>query len=152
MPMQRLEAWEYHSSDEDPRLEHKFSPNRPVPSHCLEGLGVLNWKIDVEADLQSNPTLEKIKRSRGYKSWDTVTVAPGKLDNYEEKVKQFYQEHLHPYDESRLILDGAGYWDIRGLDDEWIRFRVEKGDMIVLPRECITDLRLTRTITSRCAW
>ncbi|KAI5079916.1 hypothetical protein GOP47_0005395 [Adiantum capillus-veneris] len=130
---QRLEAWEYHPSDEDPRLEHKFSPNRPIPSDRLEDLGVLNWKIDVDADLQNNPVLEKIKLSRGYKSWDTVTVAPGQLDNYEEKIKQFFQEHLHPYDESRLILDGSGYWDIRGFDSQWIRFRVERGDMIVLP-------------------
>lgn len=130
--LQRLEAWEYNPTDEDQRLEHKHSPNRPVTAECLEDLGVLNWKMDVE-NFDSNPTLEKIKLARGYKSWDTVTVAPGLMENYEEKVSQFFQEHLHPYDESRLILDGSGFWDIRGYDGEWIRFRVEKGDMIVLP-------------------
>lgn len=129
---QRLEAWEYNPTDEDQRLEHKYSPNRPVSAECLEELGVLNWKMDVE-DIDSNPTLQKIKLARGYTSWDTVTVTPGLMENYEEKVAQFFHEHLHPYDESRLILDGSGFWDIRGYDGEWIRFRVEKGDMIVLP-------------------
>ncbi|KAH7373856.1 hypothetical protein KP509_17G077600 [Ceratopteris richardii] len=70
---------------------------------------------------------------RGYKFWETVTVAPGKLENYEAKLAQFFTEHLHPYDESRLILEGSGYWDIRGINGDWIRFHVEKGDLIVLP-------------------
>ncbi|MCO5597221.1 hypothetical protein L7F22_051297 [Adiantum nelumboides] len=131
-PAQNLEAWEYNPSDEDQRCEHKFSPNRPVSTQRLEELGVLSWKIDVDL-CEANPALEKIKSERGYKFWETVTVAPGKLENYEAKLVQFFQEHLHPYDESRLILEGSGYWDVRGLDGDWIRFRVEKGDMIVLP-------------------
>ncbi|KAI5079857.1 hypothetical protein GOP47_0005336 [Adiantum capillus-veneris] len=129
---QSLEAWEYNPSDEDQRCEHKYSPNRPVSPQYLEELGVLSWKIDV-ADCESNPTLEKIKGDRGYKFWETVTVAPGKLENYEAKLVQFFQEHLHPYDESRLILEGSGFWDVRSMEGVWIRFRVEKGDMIVLP-------------------
>lgn len=129
----KLEAWEYNPSDEDQRSEHKYSPNRPVSAEHLEELGVLSWKIDVEGHCESNLALEKIKIARGYKYWETVTVAPGKMENYEEKLVQFFQEHLHPYDESRLILEGSGFWDVRGYDGEWIRFRVEKGDMIVLP-------------------
>eukprot|EP00250_Pteridium_aquilinum_P033803 c6338_g1_i1 orf=401-1105(-) len=131
-PIQTLEAWEYNPSNEDHRCEHKYSPNRPVSSQILEELGVLNWKIDVE-DIESNPLLEKIKLERGYQFWETVTVSPDKLENYDAKLAQFFTEHLHPYDESRLILEGSGLWDIRGCDGNWIRFRVEKGDMIVLP-------------------
>lgn len=131
--LEKLEAWEYNNAtQEDQRADHKYAPNRPVASERLEELGVLSWKIDVE-DIENNPPLEEIKLDRGYHYWETITVAPGKLDNYDEKTKQFFQEHLHPYDESRLILDGSGYWDIRDYNGDWIRFRVEKGDLIVLP-------------------
>lgn len=131
-PAEGLEAWEYNPSDEDQRCEHKYSPNRPVSAQCLQELGVLHWCIDV-SDIEYNPTLENIKAARGYNFWDIITVAPNKLENYEAKLVQFFQEHLHPYDESRLILEGSGFWDVRDGDGKWIRFRVEKGDMIVLP-------------------
>lgn len=131
--MEGLEAWEYDPSQQDPRLDHKCTPNRAVLSKRLEELGVLRWKLDVENWPECDPALEEIKSKRGYKYWETAVVAPGQMENYEEKIKQFYQEHLHPYDESRLILEGSGYWDIRNENEEWIRFRVEKGDMVVLP-------------------
>eukprot|EP00250_Pteridium_aquilinum_P029041 c38371_g1_i1 orf=2-346(-) len=115
--MEKLEAWEYNDTQEDQRGDHKYSPNLPVAWEILEELGVLCWKIDVE-DIENNSTLEKIKVERGYQYWETVTVAPGQLEQYEEKTKQFYEEHLHPYDESRLILDGSGYWDIRNYNGD----------------------------------
>ncbi|KAJ7549109.1 hypothetical protein O6H91_07G040300 [Diphasiastrum complanatum] len=127
-----LEAWEYDSSNEDQELPHKYSPNRPVATAHIHELGVLNWKLDI-LEWHKNPLLEEIKKNRGYNYSEILTLSQHETENFEEKVKGFFQEHMHSQEEIRLILDGSGYWDIRDYDEKWLRFRVTKGDLIVLP-------------------
>ncbi|XP_011372728.1 1,2-dihydroxy-3-keto-5-methylthiopentene dioxygenase [Pteropus vampyrus] len=77
--------------------------------------------------------LEKIRRERNYSWMDIITICEEKLPDYEEKIKMFYEEHLHLDDEIRYVLDGSGYFDVRDDEDRWIRIFVEKGDLITLP-------------------
>ncbi|MCO5614985.1 hypothetical protein L7F22_069272 [Adiantum nelumboides] len=131
IPMSMVEAWYFNPSDEDPKLPHKFTPNQPVPRQHLDELGMIIWRLDAD-NWENNEILETIKKERGYNYWDIVTMTPSMAD-YEEKVKHFYTEHLHADEEIRFLLDGGGYWDIRDYDENWIRFRIEKGDLVVLP-------------------
>ena len=69
---------------------------------------------------------------RSYKNRDVITVSPEKMgDVYEEKVKMFFNEHLHEDEEIRYIRDGAGFFDVRSEGDEWVRIQLEKDDLIV---------------------
>lgn len=39
---------------------------------------------------------------------EIITISKDKLPGYEEKIKMFYEEHIHSDEEIRYVLDGAG--------------------------------------------
>lgn len=110
----------------DQRLPH--DSNRAVDASYLESLGV-HYKFCPEVE-----QVDEIAKERLYRNRDVITVAPAVMgDIYEEKVKTFFHEHLHEDEEIRYILDGQGFFDVRSEGDDWVRIRVEKGDLIIVP-------------------
>lgn len=99
---------------------------RNVDPSYLKNLGVLYYHIADEKDV------DKLAAERSYKNRDLITVSPEKMgDVYEEKVKMFFNEHLHEDEEIRYIRDGTGFFDVRSEGDEWVRIYLEKDDLIV---------------------
>ncbi|XP_066571858.1 acireductone dioxygenase [Amia ocellicauda] len=127
-----MEAWYIDDSPEDQRKPHKLTPNQPVSLEDLNRLGVFYWKLNADKH-ENDPELQKIRDERGYSYMDIITIHKDKLPNYEEKLKTFFEEHLHLDDEIRYILDGTAYFDVRDKEDRWIRIAMKKGDMITLP-------------------
>jgi 1,2-dihydroxy-3-keto-5-methylthiopentene dioxygenase len=74
-----------------------------------------------------------IMKTRGYSYSDQVRVCPEHLPNFEAKIKAFYEEHIHYDEEIRYCMEGAGYFDVRDFDDQWVRIALSPGDMIILP-------------------
>ncbi|CAM9983420.1 unnamed protein product [Scytosiphon promiscuus] len=128
-----IEAW-YMDEDTsaDQRLPHRQTPNLACDTAELESLGVLHWELNADKH-EDDPDLEKIRKDRGYSYQDIITVSPDKLANYEEKIKSFFEEHIHTDEEIRYILEGSGYFDVRTKDERWVRIKMGKGDMITLP-------------------
>ena len=99
---------------------------------CLEELdkiGITHYKLNGE---EINEELENICKERGYKNRD-IKLIQKSMDNYDGLCKTFYTEHLHVDEEIRYVLSGSGYFDIRDMNDKWIRIHVIKGDLIILP-------------------
>ncbi len=76
--------------------------------------------------------LDRYMSERGYVTQDEVALSPA-TPNLEALCDKFKGEHFHDDDEVRFVLEGAGVFDIRSLDDRWMRVRVEPGDLIIVP-------------------
>jgi 1,2-dihydroxy-3-keto-5-methylthiopentene dioxygenase len=115
-----------------PRPPRRRSPNAPCSGAALRALGVLCWRMDADA-YPGDAKLAAIRAVRGYTYEDVVEVSPAAVGGYAEKLKAFYEEHLHADEEIRYVLDGAGFFDVRDLEDRWVRIWCRRGDLIVLP-------------------
>ncbi|QKX60060.1 uncharacterized protein TRUGW13939_07202 [Talaromyces rugulosus] len=121
-----MKAYYYDNAPGDQREDH--DSGRQVDTSYLESLGVVYRLCPQVADVDA------LARDRGYKNRDEITVSPEKMgDIYEEKVKSFFHEHLHEDEEIRYILDGEGFFDVRSQNDDWVRIRLVKNDLLILP-------------------
>ncbi|XP_073530307.1 acireductone dioxygenase isoform X2 [Phyllobates terribilis] len=127
-----VQAWFMDDSAEDQRKSHQLQPNQPASEQELQQLGVYYYKLDAD-NYETDPELAKIRKENNYSWMDIITIHKDTLPNYEQKLKIFYEEHLHLDDEIRYILEGSGYFDVRDKQERWIRISMEKGDMITLP-------------------
>ncbi|KAI3983227.1 hypothetical protein MKX01_029923 [Papaver californicum] len=127
-----IQAWYMDESDEDQRLPHHREPKEFVSFDRLNELGVLSWSLDAD-NYETDEELKKIRAERGYTYVDFCQVCPAKMPNYDQKIKDFFEEHLHTDEEIRYCVDGSGYFDVRDENEKWIRVWVKKGGLIVLP-------------------
>lgn len=116
----------YDNLPGDQRLPH--DSGRGVGEDELSAIGVLYYRLP---DMGG---VDALAAQRGYKNRDEIVVSPGTLGAaYEAKVKTFFSEHMHEDEEIRYIRGGQGYFDVRTRGDEWVRVRMEKDDLLILP-------------------
>lgn len=130
---------------EDQKKENRQEPNKPANVVALRKIGIQYWRMDAEKysypikavpwDPKDSvdPRLSALRDDRGYSYADIITIHPDHLPGFEEKVKAFFEEHIHDAEEIRYILDGSGFFDVRDTDDQWVRIHVKKGDLMTLP-------------------
>ena len=57
-----------------------------------------------------------LKKEKGFSYENSITVNRESLgSNFDELVGGFYREYLHTEEEARLVMDGAGYIDVRNV-------------------------------------
>ncbi|KAF7353425.1 1,2-dihydroxy-3-keto-5-methylthiopentene dioxygenase [Mycena sanguinolenta] len=141
-----MHAYYFDNLPTDQRLPHITDPARPVSPETLAKLGVLSWVVPVppHAASPSNSQgiseeedceVNRVAKERGYKNRDVINVSrEGMGAVYDEKIRGFFEEHMHEDEEIRYILSGSGFFDVREMPtDAWIRIAVAPGDLLVLP-------------------
>ncbi|KAF2669301.1 1,2-dihydroxy-3-keto-5-methylthiopentene dioxygenase [Microthyrium microscopicum] len=121
-----MRAYWFDNNSGDQRLPH--DSGRDVSEEYLEKLGIKHFNYPSVDDV------DKLAANRGYKNRDVITISPTSMgEAYEEKVKMFFNEHLHEDEEIRYILDGGGFFDVRDKNDEWVRIKLAKYDLMIMP-------------------
>ncbi|MGK4009032.1 hypothetical protein WMF31_40885 [Sorangium sp. So ce1036] len=76
--------------------------------------------------------VQRIRAERGWTEQEDVCRDASKPRDEAESAREA-DEHCHLADEVRLFLEGQGVYDIRCVNDEWMRVWVGAGDLIVVP-------------------
>ena len=119
-----------------------------ITEDVLAQNGVFYLCIDPEPAAFRAP-LDRVKLDRGYVEEDIIELRPS-TPNLEAICAKFVDEHRHTDDEVRFVLDGEGIFDIRSLDDHWMRVEVHRGDLIVVPKDRHHRFSLTDQKSIRC--
>ena len=119
---------------------------QPIDADVLAQNGVLYRRLPMDA---YQPHLTELTSERGYLAQDEIALRPDS-PNLEGALKKFDGEHHHDDDEVRFVLEGEGIFDIRALDERWMRVIVQPGDLLVVPKGKHHRFELTETKTIRC--
>jgi len=135
-----VQAWKYADNGK-PDEPNQTNPIQNVNLADLTNLGITYMQISGNYSQK----IDEICQERGYQNRDEVKISPTTLPDYDNKMKMFFTEHLHEDEEIRFVIDGSGYFDVRAMDDDWIRcvlldsmltvyrIQVTKGDLLILP-------------------
>ncbi|KAK2179920.1 hypothetical protein NP493_466g02018 [Ridgeia piscesae] len=153
-----VRAWYLQSVADDGAVERPPDKEKLLKRETVAtktGVRVYYFKASEDVD---EPELLKLKEEIGIRTEDVIVIAKGSPD-YEKQSKMFGVEHLHPDDEIRWVVAGVTYFDVRTLDDRWIRVELCSGDMIALPPGIYHKLvlepdeaRMRRTSSSSFMW
>ncbi|PAV58153.1 hypothetical protein WR25_11778 isoform B [Diploscapter pachys] len=117
---------------EDQRQTCRMEPNEEATQEDLNN--ILVQLIHVNFDSPNwEEQLESIATKFDMNHRDEVTINPQKMPDYQKKLEIFFQEHMHCDAELRVVREGSGYFDVRSVDDRWIRIPVKRGDFVYLP-------------------
>ncbi|KAF5279385.1 hypothetical protein FQA39_LY05495 [Lamprigera yunnana] len=128
-----VRAWYMDNEASNPHLEHQRNPPEFISMpELFKVSGVEYFNLNTET-YTTDGVLDEIRKTRDYNYEDEIVCSKERLPNLEATLKIFYAEHLHESEEIRFVTEGSGYFDVRDVNDNWIRIEVTPGDMLVLP-------------------
>ncbi|KAK9474109.1 Acireductone dioxygenase ARD family [Dipodascopsis tothii] len=133
-----MRAYYHDNKPTDQRLPHDDDVEE-LSIESLKAVGVLGYNLSQPGTASSDDAIAKIDKiaaERDYKNRDSVLISPdgfGSAEAYKTKLGIFYEEHLHEDEEIRYILEGEGFFDVRTLEDRWVRVHMTAGDLLILP-------------------
>ncbi len=133
----------YYDETSDLPYTEDHNSGRAVTEKQLSDLGVFYRHVTTEDGVN------EIAKKRNYKNRDTITLNeesfPGGKEALSKQLDKFFEEHLHEDEEIRYVLDGDGYFDVRDAEDNWIRAKIFKYDLLILPPGIFHRFTLSNT-------
>lgn len=137
---------------------HWLDTDTSINAATLDAEGIVYARHDTTEAGYRAP-IEELKQRNGYIEEDIVALNSD-TPNLEALCEKFLVEHMHDEDEVRFVLEGDGVFDIRSLEDRYMRVTVEQGDLIVVPakryhRFMLTDrreIRCVRLFKDKAGW
>ncbi|KAH3682415.1 hypothetical protein WICPIJ_006601 [Wickerhamomyces pijperi] len=120
----------YHDNDPSVDYREDHDSGIEVSESELKSIGVLYY------NLSTIEQVDQLAKERDYKNRDQIEISPtsfGSEEALKAKLDIFYAEHIHEDEEIRYVVDGEGFFDVRSKDDKWIRAKVAKNDLLILP-------------------
>ncbi|CAG5136758.1 unnamed protein product [Candidula unifasciata] len=128
-----VRAWYMTDTNEDQREPHMSDP--PVflsRQELKDRTGAEYLQFDADS-WETDEGYAELKKQRGYTYEDLCEISRETLPNYDERLKTFFTEHIHSDEEIRFVIEGSGYFDLRDIDDKWVRIEVTKNDLLIVP-------------------
>jgi 1,2-dihydroxy-3-keto-5-methylthiopentene dioxygenase len=120
----------------------------PCSTDDLAQIGVTYRQLSTDRAVYE-PAIAALCQSNGYIARDEVKLSPDTA-NLDGLLDKFKGEHRHDEDEVRLVLSGAGIFDLRAIDERWIRVEVVAGDLLVVPKGLYHRFFLTADRAIHC--
>ncbi|KAG0416742.1 hypothetical protein HPB47_006189 [Ixodes persulcatus] len=93
-------------------------------------LGVKFYRPTCEEDAEAR--LQAIIQETGCRQIDATPINPFD-SNGKVLVRESAREHQHEEEEIRVVREGTGWFDVRDFQDNWVRIKIQAGDLLVLP-------------------
>ncbi|KHJ92872.1 ARD/ARD' family protein [Oesophagostomum dentatum] len=116
---------------DDQRNECRLNPNREATRSDLAAIDVELSNIEMGTNWESR--LDNLFEAYDMHHRDEIHISRATMPDFDDKLKMFFEEHLHRDPEIRFIKSGTGYFDVRSIEDKWIRIPVKRGDFLYLP-------------------
>ena len=123
-------------------------PDHTIDNDKLAEEGIFYRQLPTDAADYAAP-LAELCVQRGYVAQDVVHLGTA-TPNLDVLLEKFFNEHLHTDEEIRFVVAGEGIFDLRDVDDRWMRVHVVPGDLIIVPANKYHRFALDQAMTITC--
>jgi 1,2-dihydroxy-3-keto-5-methylthiopentene dioxygenase len=124
------------------------NPEQVIGTAKLADEGIFYRLLPTSEEEYAEP-LAALCAERGYVAQDVVHLGTA-TPNLDLLLEKFYNEHLHTDEEIRFVVAGEGIFDLRDVDDRWMRVHVVPGDLIIVPANKYHRFALDHAMTITC--
>ncbi|XP_055333815.1 acireductone dioxygenase-like [Paramacrobiotus metropolitanus] len=126
-------------------IVNRYEENKTEPPEYLtdeqiylETEAIISW-VDLG---NSDDKTEIEKRIRAVRNMPVSVEVECDIDKekdekaLDEKADKFFAHHFHPGEVMRVVTEGSGYFDVKDLNNRWIRRPLSKGDIYIISSGC----------------